>query len=67
MKSRQNAFLLSDGTNLFPSYRNIDKSVSTLFFPKKRKKNKSKFWVVNLCNGGTKDFIELWQIIHLKI
>ena len=33
----------------------------------KREKNKSKFWMVNLCNGGTKDFVELWEIIHLKI
>ena len=23
--------------------------------------------MVNLCNGGTKDFVELWEIIHLKI
>ena len=30
-------------------------------------KNKSKFRMVNLCNGGTKDFVELWEIIHLKI
>ena len=29
-------------------------------------KNKSNFWMVNLCNGGTKDFVELWEIIHLK-
>ena len=21
----------------------------------------------NLCNGGTKDFVELWEMIHLKI
>ena len=21
----------------------------------------SKFWMVNLCNGGTKDFVELWE------
>ena len=38
----------------------------TAFIPKKGK-NKSKFWIVNLCNGGTKDFVELWEIIHLKI
>ena len=23
--------------------------------------------MVNLCNGGTKSFAELWEIIHLKI
>ena len=23
--------------------------------------------MVNLCNGGTKDFLELWEIIHLNI
>ena len=58
--------------NFFPSFQNIDKSVSTqrcernLFSPKKGK-NMSKFWMVSLCNGGTKDFVELWEIIYLKI
>ena len=67
MKSRQNVILLSDGTNFFPSSGNIDKSVSTQrLFPKKGK-NKSKFHIVNLCNGKTKDFVELLEIIHLKI
>ena len=33
-------------------------------FPKKRKNQVS---MVNLGNGGTKDFVELWKIIHLKI
>ena len=67
MKSRQNAILLSDGTSFFPSSPNFDKSVSTQrFFPKKEK-TKSKFRVVNLCNGGTKDFMELWKLLHLKI
>ena len=23
--------------------------------------------MVNLCNAGTKDFVELWEIIHLKV
>ena len=23
--------------------------------------------MVNLCNGGTKDFVELWEIILMKI
>ena len=74
MKSQQNAILLSDRRNFFSSSQNIDKSVSTQrFFPQKREKislsfgkNKSKFWIVNLRNGGTKDFVELWEIIHLK-
>ena len=35
-------------------------------FPKKGK-NKSNFRMVNLCNGRTKDFVELWEIIHLNI
>ena len=53
--------------NFFPSSPNIDKSVCTKrFFPKKGK-NKSKFCIVNLCNGGTKDFAELWEIVYLKI
>ena len=72
MKSQQNAILLSYGTSFFPSSRNIDKSVSTQhcqanLVSQKRQKNKAKFWIVNLCNGGTKDFVELWEIIHLKI
>ena len=33
----------------------------------KRGKNKSKFQMVNLGNGGTKDFVELWEIGDLKI
>ena len=28
---------------------------------------KSNFQIVNLCNCGTKDFVELWEIIHLDI
>ena len=35
-------------------------------FPKKGERIKSKFPIVNLCNGGTKDFVELWEIINLK-
>ena len=35
-------------------------------FPKKGK-NKSNFRMVNLCNGGSKDFAELWEVIDLKI
>ena len=41
--------------------------LSEFSFPKKRKKNKSNFGMVNLCNGGMKDFVELWEIIHLNI
>ena len=74
MKSWQNAILLYDGTIFFSSSWNIDKSVSTqclstqypFSFPKKGQ-NKSKFQMVNLCNAGTKDFAELWEVIHLKI
>ena len=56
---------------MFPPFQNIDKSVVNsavkgILFPKKGK-NKSKFRMVNLCNGETKDFVELWEIIHLKI
>ena len=40
--------------------------LSEFSFPKKGK-NKSRFRMVNWCNGGTKDFVELWEIIHLKI
>ena len=40
--------------------------LSKFSFPKKGK-NKSKFQIVNLCNGGSKDIAELWEIIHLKI
>ena len=28
---------------------------------------KSNFWIVNLCNGGTTDFVELWEVIQLNI
>ena len=28
---------------------------------------KFNFQIVNLCNGGTKDFVALWDIIHLNI
>ena len=45
----------------------IDKLVSTQRFSPKREKISLKFRIVNLCNGGTKDFVELWEIIHLKI
>ena len=72
MKSRQNATLLSDGTNfscIVSKYRQVTKYTTLLSefsFPKKGK-NKSKFRMVNLCNGGIKDFEELWEITHLKI
>ena len=71
MKSRQNAVLLSDETIFFP-FRNIDKSVSTQccqanLVSQKREENKSKFQMVNLGNGETKDFVELWEVMHLKI
>ena len=40
--------------------------LSQFSFPKKGERIKSKFPTVNLCNGGTKDFVELWEIINLK-
>ena len=36
--------------------------LSEFSFPKKGKNN-SDFWIVNLCNSGTKDFVELWEIM----
>ena len=41
--------------------------LSKFSFPKKGKELSLKFQMVNLCNGGTKDFAELWEITHLKI
>ena len=69
MKSPQNATLLSDGA-IFFSFRNIEwytALLSTFSFPKKGEKLRLKFQIVNLGNGGTKDFWELWEIMHLKI
>ena len=40
--------------------------LSEFSFPKKEK-IKPKFQMVNLCNGWTKDFVKLWEIIYLKI
>ena len=34
---------------------------------RKKGKNKSNSRMVNLSNGGTKDFVKLWEIIHLNI
>ena len=70
MKSRQNAILLSDGTTFFPFW-NIQVSkytplLSKFRFPKKGEK-KFEFQMVNLGNGETKDFVELQEIMHLKI
>ena len=58
--------ILSNGTISFPSSPNTDKSVSAHHFFPKKGKNKSKCWIVNLCYGETKDFVEPWEIIHLK-
>ena len=71
MKSWQNAILISQGTVFFilPKYWEVSKYtvlLSTFSFPKKEI-NKSTLRRVNLCNGGTKDFVKLWEIIHLKI
>ena len=72
MKSRQNAILLSQGTKFFSSSQNIGKSVSTQrcsahLVSQKKEINKSTLRRVNLCDGGTKDFVKLWEIIYLKI
>ena len=55
------------GQFFFP-FRNIDKSVSTQgnLVPQKWGKNKSKFQMMNLGNGETKDFVEFWEVMHLK-
>ena len=56
--------------SIFPKYWQVSKytaMLSKFSFPKKGNKNKSNFRMANLCNGGTKDFVELWEIIHLKI
>ena len=41
--------------------------LSEFSFPKMGKELSLKFQMVNLSNGETKDFVELWGIIHLKI
>ena len=42
--------------------------LSKFGFPKKGKELSLSFgWMVNLCNGETKNFVELWEIILLKI
>ena len=53
---------------ILPKYWQVSKytaMLSKFSFPKKGNKNKSNFRMANLCNGGTKDFVELWKIIHL--
>ena len=56
-----------------PPWKNTSKAISKcavllskFSFPKKRKLSQSFGWQ-NLFNGETKDFVELWEIIHLKI
>ena len=55
--------------SILPKYWQVSKytGVKQIYFSKRGKRIKSKFLMVNLCNGGTKDFVELWGIIHLKI
>ena len=48
--------------SILPKYWQVSKytaMLSKFSFPKKGNKNKSNFRMVNLCNGGTKDFVEL--------
>ena len=40
--------------------------ISKFSFPK-IEKSKSKFRMINLCNDGTKDFMEIWEVIHLNL
>ena len=63
----QSYFLGDKIFSMLPKYWQVGKRTAMLrefSFPKKGKKN-SNFWMVNLCNSGTKDFVELWEIIHL--
>ena len=48
--------------NFFPSSPNIDKSVSTQRFSQKREKISLSYPKL-----GIKVFVELWEIIHLKV
>ena len=61
----QSYFLI--GQIFLPKYWLVNKysNVKWILFPKKGKRIKSKFWMVNLYNGETKDVAELWEIIHL--
>ena len=62
-------FLRDDFFSIFPKYWQVSKYTSLLSKLSFRKegKNNSNFWMVNLCNGGAKEFLELWEIIHLNI
>ena len=54
---------------ILPKYWQVSKYTALLSefsFPK-WEKIKFKFRMINLCNGGTKDFVKLWEILHLKI
>ena len=59
-------FLWDNSFSILPKYGQVSMyraMLSEFSFPKKRKQNKSNFQMVNLCNGRTKDFVELWEII----
>ena len=59
-------FLQNNFFCIFSKYGQVSKYTALLnkfSFPKKGNKNKSNFRMVNLCNGETKDFVELWEII----
>ena len=66
MKSQQNAFLISNDTIFFHPVEILASQGRHSVFSLKREKNKSKFWIVNLCNGGTKDFVELGKLYIWK-
>ena len=71
MKNQQNAqtYFLTGQVFFHPleilTSQQVHSAVKQILFPKG--KNKSKFPMVNLCNGGTKDFVELCEIIHSEI
>ena len=52
---------------LTSQYSKYTAMLSKFSFPKKGNKNKSNFRLVNLCNGGTKDFVELWKINYTLV
>ena len=65
----QSYFLPDKFFSILPKYWRVSKytaMLSEFSFPIKGK-NKSYFRMVNSCNGGTKEFLWEWEIIHLDI
>ena len=68
--AKRNPTFQRNNFSILAKYLRVSKYTAMLSgfsFLKKGKRIKSKFRMVNLCNGGTKDFAELWEIKHLKI